>query len=158
MFEQAPPPQNEDQTKIENYVDLMEMIDMNLTTAPSFGEGVSAMVAAVPYYAIISRFCNTPAGYDAFTSFRSQSEILQEGGWIGTAALNAMVQSAGGNPDDPHYGFKSYDALFVGELKAGHRAVTHPDNSAIVNSACSSTVFQLFYNFIRQIDWKRVEF
>ncbi|KAI5989193.1 Phophatidylserine decarboxylase-domain-containing protein [Pisolithus orientalis] len=176
MFEQAPPPQNEDQEKIEDYVDLMEMIDTNLTTAPSFGEGVSAMVAAVPYYGIISRFCNTPAGYNAFTHpgvnerfcrvFTKWHEYLTstastnvihdgEGGWLSTAALNAMVQSAGGTPgqdtfenfyicdtSDPHYGFKSYDELFVRELRAVHRAVVYPDNPAIINSACSSTVHQ----------------
>ncbi|KAI6034810.1 phosphatidylserine decarboxylase-like protein [Pisolithus marmoratus] len=180
MFEQAPPPQNEDQEKIEDYVDLMEMIDTNLTTAPSFGEGVSAMVAAVPYYGIISRFCNTPAGYNAFTHpgvnhrfytvFMAWQEYLTsaastnvihdgEGGWLSTAALNAMVQSAGGNPEqdtfdnfficdtsDPHFGFKSYDELFVRELKAIHRAVTYPDNNSIVNSACSSTVHKLYYD------------
>ncbi|KAI6025282.1 phosphatidylserine decarboxylase-domain-containing protein [Pisolithus microcarpus] len=180
MFEQAPPPQNEDQAKIEDYVDLMEMINTNLTTAPSFGEGVSAMVAAVPYYGIISRFCNTPAGYNAFThpgvnerfcrvftawhgyltSAASTNVIYDgEGGWLGTAALNAMVQSAGGNPQqdtfdnfficdtsDPHYGFKSYDELFVRELKAIHRAVVFPDDPTIVNSACSSTVHKLYYN------------
>ncbi|KAI6034808.1 Phophatidylserine decarboxylase-domain-containing protein [Pisolithus marmoratus] len=180
MFEQAPPPQNEDQEKIEDYVDLMEMIDTNLTTAPSFGEGVSAMVAAVPYYGIISRFCNTPAGYNAFTHpgvnarfyrvFMAWHEYLTstastnvihdgEGGWLSTAALNAMIQSAGGNPEqetfdnffvcdtsDPHYGFKSYDELFVRELKAIHRAVVAPDATAIVNSACSSTIYQIYRN------------
>ncbi|KAI5989206.1 Phophatidylserine decarboxylase-domain-containing protein [Pisolithus orientalis] len=183
MFEQAPPPQNEDQAKIEDYVDLMEMIDTNLTTAPSFGQGVSAMVAAVPYYGIISRFCNTPAGYNAFTHpgvnerfcrvFTAWHEYLTssastnvihdgDGGWLSTAALNAMVQSAGGTPDqdtfdnfficdtsDPHYGFKSYDELFVRELKAVHRAVVYPDNPAIINSACSSTVHQVYYNLKR---------
>ncbi|KAI6165563.1 Phophatidylserine decarboxylase-domain-containing protein [Pisolithus thermaeus] len=183
MFEQAPPPQNEDQAKIEDYVDLMEMINTNLTTAPSFGEGVSAMVAAVPYYGIISRFCNTPAGYNAFTHpgvnerfcrvFTAWHDYLTsaastnvihdgEGGWLSTAALNAMVQSAGGNPEqdtfdnfficdtsDPHYGFKSYDELFVRELKAIHRAVVFPDNPAIVNSACSSTIHKLYYDLKR---------
>ncbi|KAI6102106.1 Phophatidylserine decarboxylase-domain-containing protein [Pisolithus sp. B1] len=180
MFEQAPPPQNEDQAKIENYVDLMEMIDTNLTTAPSFGEGVSAMVAAVPFYGIISRFCNTPAGYNAFTHpgvnerfcrvftawhdyliSAASTNVIHDGkdGWLSTAALNAMVQSAGGNPkqdtfdnfficdtSDPHYGFKSYDELFVRELKEIHRAVVFPDNPAIVNAACSSTVHKLYCN------------
>ncbi|KAI6034813.1 phosphatidylserine decarboxylase-domain-containing protein [Pisolithus marmoratus] len=173
MFEQAPPPQNEDQEKIEDYVDLMEMIDTNLTTAPSFGVGVSAMVAAVPYYGIISRFCNTPAGYNAFTHpgvnrrfyrvFMAWHEYLTstastnvihdgEGGWLSTAALNAMDTFDNFficDTSDPHYGFKSYDELFVRELKAIHRAVIEPDNNAIVNSACSSTVYQLYYNLQR---------
>ncbi|KAI6138399.1 Phophatidylserine decarboxylase-domain-containing protein [Pisolithus tinctorius] len=180
MFEQAPPPQNKDQEKIEDYVDLMEMINTNLTTAPIFGEGVSAMVAAVPYYGIISCFCNTPAGYNAFThpgvnerfcrvftawhkylTLTASTNVIHDraGGWLSTAALNAMVQSAGGTPDqdtfdnfficntsDPHYGFKSYDGLFVRELKAVHHAMVYPDNPAIVNSTCLSTVHILYYN------------
>ncbi|KAI5990213.1 Phophatidylserine decarboxylase-domain-containing protein [Pisolithus albus] len=180
MFEQAPPPQNEDQAKIEDYVDLMEMIDTNLTTAPSYGEGISAMVAAVPFYGIISRFCNTPAGYNAFTHpgvnerfckvFTAWHDYLTspastnvihdgEGGWLSTPALNAMVESAGGNPEqvnfediyvcdttDPHYGFKSYDELFVRELKAIHRAVVCPNEPTIVNAPCSSTVHMLYHN------------
>ncbi|KAI5989205.1 phosphatidylserine decarboxylase family protein [Pisolithus orientalis] len=180
MFEQAPSPQNEDQAKIEDYVDLMEMIDTQLTAAPSYGGGASDMAAAVPYYAIISRFCNTPAGYSAFTDpgvnerlgrvFNAWNEYLRsvdstdviydgEGGWLSTTALNAMVQHAGGDPGqdtfdnfyvcdttDPHYGFKSYDELFVRELKAVHRAVVSPDDTAIVNSACTSTVYEIYYN------------
>ncbi|KAI6034805.1 phosphatidylserine decarboxylase-domain-containing protein [Pisolithus marmoratus] len=146
MFEQAPPPQNEDQAKIEDYVELMEMINTNLTTAPSFGEG---------------RFCRVfTAWHDYLTSTASTNVIHDgKGGWLSTEAINAMVQSAGGNPQqdtfdnfficdtsDPHYGFKSYDELFVRELKAIHRAVVFPENNAIVNSACSSTVYQIYRN------------
>ncbi|KIK22630.1 hypothetical protein PISMIDRAFT_11485 [Pisolithus microcarpus 441] len=178
MFEETPSP-NDDQAKIEDYVDLMEILDTNLTTAPSFGEGVSAMVAAVPYYGIISRFCNTPARYSAFTHpgvnerfcrvFTAWHEYLTstastnvihdgEGGWLSTAALDAMVRSAGGNPEqdtfdsfficdtsDPHYGFRSYNELFVRELKPIRRVVVFPDDPTIVNSAHSSTVHKLYY-------------
>ncbi|KIN98401.1 hypothetical protein M404DRAFT_31405 [Pisolithus tinctorius Marx 270] len=138
------------------------------------------MVTAVPYYGIISCFCNTPAGYNAFThpgvnerfcrvftawhkylTSTASTNVIHDGagGWLGTAALNAMVQSAGGTPDqdtfdnfficdtsDPHYRFKSYDRLFIRELKAVHHAMVYPDNPAIVNSTCSSTVHMLYYN------------
>ncbi|KAI6000285.1 phosphatidylserine decarboxylase-domain-containing protein [Pisolithus orientalis] len=162
MFEKAPPPQNKDQEK---------MIDTNLTTAPSFGEGVSAMVAAVPYYGIILHFCNTPTGYNMFTHPRVNERfcrvftewheylMLTACSWLSTTALNAMVQSAGGTPDqdtfdnfficdtsNPHYGFKSYDKLFIRELKAIHHAMVYPDNPVIINSACSSTIHMLYYN------------
>ncbi|KAI6146482.1 phosphatidylserine decarboxylase-domain-containing protein [Pisolithus tinctorius] len=138
------------------------------------------MVAAVPYYGIISGFCNTPVGYNAFTHPRVNERFCRvftawhkyltstastnvihnrAGGWLSTTALNAMVQSAGGTPDqdtfdnfficntsDPHYRFKSYDGLFVRELKAVHHAMVYPDNPAIVNSTCLSTVHMLYYN------------
>ncbi|KAI6028951.1 Phophatidylserine decarboxylase-domain-containing protein [Pisolithus marmoratus] len=180
MFEQAPEPTNDSDRKIENYVDLMEMINTILQTAPTYGGGASDVAAAVPFYAILARFCNTPAGYNAFTHpgvnerfcrlFTAWNKYLtstasanvihdEEGGWLSTAALNAIVQSAGGNPQqhtfdhfyvcdtsDPHYGFKSYDEFFVRELKAVHRAVISPGNPGIINSACTSTVYKLNYN------------
>ncbi|KAI5989662.1 Phophatidylserine decarboxylase-domain-containing protein [Pisolithus orientalis] len=120
MFEQAPPPQNPDQEKIKDYVDLMEMIDTNLSTAPKYSDDpVSAMVAGVPYYGIISRFCNTPAGYIAFTHpgvnerfYRvftewhrfltkpeSTSVLNTTDGWLSPDALKAIVKSSGGDPD-----------------------------------------------------------
>ncbi|KAI5995750.1 Phophatidylserine decarboxylase-domain-containing protein [Pisolithus orientalis] len=125
--------------QIEDYVDFLEMINTQLTAAPSYGGGASDMAAAVPYYAIISRFCNTPGGSSAFTHpgvnggfctvFTAWNKYLAsadstniihngEGGWLSTAALNSIVQHAGGNPgqdtsdnfyicdtSDPHYGF-----------------------------------------------------
>ncbi|KAI6155711.1 phosphatidylserine decarboxylase family protein [Pisolithus tinctorius] len=188
MFQQAPPPQSPGQEKIKDYVDLMEMIDTILTTAPTHGgDSASQMAASVPLYAIISRFCNTPGGYSAFThpgvnerfgrvflawnvhltSSASKNVIHDgEGGWLSTAALNAMVVHAGGNPEqqafedfyicdtsDPHYGFNSYDDLFVRELKPIHRAVVYPDNPAIINSACTSTVYQLYYDLKKTDDF-----
>ncbi|KAI5998587.1 Phophatidylserine decarboxylase-domain-containing protein [Pisolithus albus] len=179
MFEQAPKPSS-GQRQITNYIELMEAINTNLATAPTYRPGPSAMVAGVPFYGIIARFCNTNAGYEAFThpgvnqrfyrvfttwhQYLTSSESTnvihdKEGGWLSTVALNAMVQSAGGNPEkqtfdsfyvcdtsDPHYGFKSYDELFIRELKEIHRAVVLPDDVSIVNSACSSTVHKLYYD------------
>ncbi|KAI6094523.1 phosphatidylserine decarboxylase-domain-containing protein [Pisolithus sp. B1] len=183
MFTEAPPPTDPSQRRIRNYVDLMQAINTNLATAPTYRLGPSAMVAGVPYYGIIARFCNTHAGYEAFThpgvnqrfynvftawhsyltSANSANVIHnREGGWLSTVALNAMVTSAGGdpqqqnfenfyicNPNAAHYGFNSYDELFVRELHPRHRAPTDPDNPLIINSACSSTVHDLYYNLKR---------
>ncbi|KAI5995791.1 Phophatidylserine decarboxylase-domain-containing protein [Pisolithus orientalis] len=187
MFEQAPPPADgTGNAKINNYEDLMEMFDTILTTAPSHGgDSASDMAASVPFYAVISRFCNTPAGYIAFTHpgvnkkfyrlFMKWNEFLAspaskrvlhsgDGGWLSTAALNEIVEYAGGDPaqqtfdsiyicdtSDPHYGYKSYDDFFVRELKAAHRAVVFPEDPAIVNSACSSTINHIHSN-LKRID------
>ncbi|KAI6034807.1 phosphatidylserine decarboxylase-domain-containing protein [Pisolithus marmoratus] len=43
MFDQASPPQNPEHKKIENYVELMEIIDTTLMTAPSFGAGLGTL-------------------------------------------------------------------------------------------------------------------
>ncbi|KIO14506.1 hypothetical protein M404DRAFT_928233 [Pisolithus tinctorius Marx 270] len=180
MFEQAGPPQNDQQRRVRNYVELMEAIDTNLAIVPTYRPGPSVMVAGVPFYGIIACFCNTNAGYEAFTHPEVNKRFYgvftvwhtylmspasarvihaEEGSWLNTAALKAMVQSTGGNPEQdtfesfyvcnttaPHYGFKSYDELFVRELHLRHRTPVLPENPAIVNSACSSTVDKLYNN------------
>ncbi|KIO14490.1 hypothetical protein M404DRAFT_85235, partial [Pisolithus tinctorius Marx 270] len=167
---------------IEDYEELMEVIDATLMVAPTYRPGPSAMVAGVPFYGIIARFCNTPAGYEAFThpgvnarfcavftewhafllSPESAEVIVPEpeaGGWLSPEALDAMVQSAGGDPKlekfqdfyvcDPsaeHYGFTSYDEFFVRELLPHRWDPELPNNPEIVNSPCSSTVHKLYRN------------
>ncbi|KAI6100721.1 phosphatidylserine decarboxylase-domain-containing protein [Pisolithus croceorrhizus] len=177
MFREAPAPKNGRQRSVRNYVDLMEVISTNLTSAPTYREGPSAMVAGVPYYGIIARLCNTHAGYEAFTHPRVNEKfceiftkwheylessdsagVLHSGnhGWLSPSALVAMVRSAGGDPAQqrfediykcdpthPTYGFGSYDAFFVRELKVV--PAPFPDDPSIVNSACTSTVHDLYY-------------
>ncbi|KAI6155698.1 Phophatidylserine decarboxylase-domain-containing protein [Pisolithus tinctorius] len=132
MFEQAPPPRVQDQEQIKDYEDLMEMIDTNLSTAPKYtGDPVSAMVARVPYYGIISRFCNTPAGYIAFTHpgvnerfskvltewYRflttpaSTSVLNTKDGWLSPPALEAIVGSSGGDPTKDRF-----DRIFICDI------------------------------------------
>ncbi|KAI5988480.1 phosphatidylserine decarboxylase-domain-containing protein, partial [Pisolithus orientalis] len=107
------------------------------------------------------RFCRVFTAWHKYLALTASTNIIHDGagGWLSTAALNAMVQSAGGTPDqdmfdnfficdtsDPHYRFKSYDGLFIRELKAVHHAMVYPNNPVIINSACSSTVHMLYYN------------
>ncbi|KAI5990211.1 hypothetical protein EDD15DRAFT_2370112 [Pisolithus albus] len=154
MFQRTPKPNNDQQRKITNYTELMDAINTNLATAPTYRPGPGATVAGVPSYGIIAPFCNIHAGYEAF--IYPGVNQTREDGWLNTVALNAMVQSTGGNPkqdtfdfyisdtSDPHYGFKSYDELFVRELKECRRTVVFPEDLSIVDSACSSTVHKLY--------------
>ncbi|KAI5989210.1 phosphatidylserine decarboxylase-domain-containing protein [Pisolithus orientalis] len=108
------------EAQVEDYVELMLVINTLLLTPPRYGLGPSVMASSVPFYAVISRFCNTHAGYEAFTNPRVNANlcgvftqwqdflVAQEsrvvlgdgpGGWFSDIALRAMVESAGGNPD-----------------------------------------------------------
>ena len=157
----------------------MDAFDTILSAPPTYAEGEVAMVAGVPFYGILARFCNTPAGYNMFThpgvnlrfhnmfskwqkflESRASRSVLHAGenGWLSDKALASAVVYAGGpensphlfpdyylcDPDDPHYGYESYDAYFVRELRATKRAVTEPDNNSIVNSPCSAEVYKLY--------------
>ncbi|KAI6112750.1 phosphatidylserine decarboxylase-domain-containing protein [Pisolithus sp. B1] len=177
MFREARPPMKGGQRRIRNYVDLMEAISTNLASAPTYREGPSAMAAALPFYTIIARFCNTNSGYEAFThsevnkkfyeiltvwhKFLKSTEsakVLHKDkyGWLSPLALNALVESAGGNPalrkfedfykcnpEHATYGFNSYDAFFVRELRV--IPAPFPDKPGLVNSACSSTIYDIYY-------------
>ncbi|KAG6328215.1 hypothetical protein ID866_10874, partial [Astraeus odoratus] len=116
MFEQAKPPAPGQQGS-KDYVDLLNQFNFILSDPPKFATGASAMVAAVPYYALLSRFCNTPSGFTAFTDptidgflrrmldewhafllTEASTGMLtdkKEGGWFTDEAVKAMVDSAG---------------------------------------------------------------
>ncbi|KAG6328123.1 hypothetical protein ID866_10966, partial [Astraeus odoratus] len=116
MFEQAKPPAP-GQQGAKDYVDLLNQFNFILRDPPKFATGASAMVAAVPYYALLSRFCNTPSGFTAFTDptindflrrmldewhafllTEASTGMLtdkKEGGWFTDVAVNAMVDAAG---------------------------------------------------------------
>ena len=101
----------------------MDVLDTLLSAPPTYAEGESAMVAGVPFYGILARFCNTPAGYNMFTNpgvnlrfhnmFSKWEKLLEspesrsvlnknEGGWLSDAALASAVVYAGGPADSPH--------------------------------------------------------
>ncbi|KAI6155709.1 Phophatidylserine decarboxylase-domain-containing protein [Pisolithus tinctorius] len=169
--------------QVEDYVELMLVINTLLLTPPRYGLGPSVMASSVPFYAVISRFCNTHAGYEAFTNPRVNANLCGvftawrtflespgsrvvlgngPGGWFSDDALRAMVESAGGGPDQTfqdfyvcipdaaHYNFTSYDNFFTRELRPDQ--VIPPDgDSSIVRSACSSTVHS-FYTGLRKTE------
>jgi len=106
----------------------MNAFNTLLSAPPTYAEGDVAMVAGVPFYGILARFCNTPAGYNMFTHpgvnerfhkmFYSWQGFLEspasksvlntgEGGWLSNNALASAVVYAGGPPDSPQ-DFPSY--------------------------------------------------
>ncbi|KAL4062131.1 phosphatidylserine decarboxylase-domain-containing protein [Scleroderma yunnanense] len=186
MFDQAPKPKDGDLRKIENYLDLLDAFDTLLGAPPVYAEdGLAAMVAGVPFYGILARFCNTPAGYNIFTHpgvnerfhrmFSQYHDFLGspasrtvlntgDNGWLSDKAQASAVEHAGGPPDaekfpdyyvcdteDPHYGYESYDAYFVRELKASKRAVICPDDPTIINSPCSAE-FHMTHSPLKELE------
>ena len=100
----------------------MDVFDTLLSAPPTYAEGESAMVAGVPFYGILARFCNTPAGYNMFTHpgvnerfhvmFSKWQKLLEspasrsvlnkkEGGWLSDKSLSSAVVYAGGPADSP---------------------------------------------------------
>ena len=100
----------------------MLAIDTILRSPPRYGDdGASAQAASLPFYTVLSRFCNTPAGYNAFVHpgvnarfhniFFKWQTLLElpdsksvlhrnEGGWFRPDSLKELVQFAGGSGED----------------------------------------------------------
>ena len=48
------------------------------------------------------------------------------------------------DPNDIHWGFKSWNDFFTRKLKPGQRPVAEPDNNKVIVSSCDSQVFQIY--------------
>ena len=121
--------------------------------------------------AILAGGLGTQAGFAAFTNKkvnRQLKKILNEWakflnsadsryvlsddpqkGWFGKDALEAMPNFAKEfkcNPEQPFYGFTSWDNFFTREFKEGLRPVANPDDNAVIANACESAPYRIAEN------------
>ena len=138
-----------------------------ITEAPDFENND---LVGFPINAILDWPMGTPAGFRVFVDprvnqqfknmFDYWSKFLEsdlstyvlttdDNGWFGpsaSAAIPNFVETFKCDPDAPHRGFKSWDDFFTREFRPGVRPVQFPDNDAIINSACESTVYYLAHD------------
>lgn len=82
-------------------------------------------------------------------------------GWLGADALTKMSLAALGpndpsgfakifrcQPDEPHYGFTSWDDFFTRQFRDDKRPVASPDDDSVITNACESAPF----NKVRGVD------
>ncbi|KAG8978797.1 hypothetical protein FRB93_010864 [Tulasnella sp. JGI-2019a] len=173
MFDQVPkgPPYDKDprgQPAIGDYKAMLQSFNKILTTAPIFEPND---FVGFPINAILNWVMGTPAGYTAFTNpkvikqfkkmfhvwsaFLSSPEsrhVLNDNatdGWFGDAASKVIPNFAETfvcDPDVPFYGYQSWDDFFTRKFRPGVRPFEFPDNNAIINSACESTVYRIVPN------------
>jgi len=173
MFEQqlafSPPPDSGD-IKIQNYQQMLVIINHVLTSAPEFN--TTAMVGC-PINAILDFPMITQAGLAVFLSPKVNAmlkKVLQvwsqyldspesryvlntsESGWLSPAALKAVhMEDFIHDPKAPYFGFKSWNDFFIRQLKPGARPVAEPDNNKVIVSACESAPFAISTN-VRECD------
>jgi phosphatidylserine decarboxylase len=172
MFEQVPlkPPYNNDPTgkcQIRNYMKMLELFDLILTEAPDYEQND---LVGFPINAILDWPMGTTGGFTAFVnpkvnkmfhkmfvvwakflSSPASCSVLTtaDNGWFGPAATAAMPNFAETficEPDQPFYGFTSWDNFFTRLFRPGIRPVDFPDNDSIINSACESTIYRIAHN------------
>ncbi|KAI9462717.1 Phophatidylserine decarboxylase-domain-containing protein [Boletus coccyginus] len=171
MFDQVAPNPNPDQDPIKDYKQLLALLDKTIASAPQFIYD-SPLITGVPMYGIIGFFCNTEAGYRAFTNrkvnvmfhklFDEWSRFLvspdsrhvltnEETGWFGEKALQAQAERLGEpfervwvcNPQKPNWGFTSWDDFFVRRFQDGKRPTVNPYDPRIINAACEAITFRV---------------
>jgi phosphatidylserine decarboxylase len=154
---------------IEEMLSLMNAV---LTYVPEFED--SAFVGC-PLNAIFDWCMGTPAGFAAFrhptvntmlkkimavwcehlTSEASRHVINDlPHGWKSEAARARIgIADFEHDPNDPHWGFKSWNDFFTRRLSAGARPVASPDDNKVIVSPCESTPYRIARGVKRQDDF-----
>ena len=140
---------------------LLRLIDGVLDIAPEYGEEN----VTLPLGAVLDWTMGTPAGFAAYRDKRLNDAlknilrewctfldspaslyVLNDGpqGWMSEKArVDIGIDQFEHDPDDPHWGFTSWNDFFIRRFKPGQRPVAAPDDDGVIVSACESTPFAL---------------
>lgn len=165
MFEQQPvfpPPPGSGDVKLENYHQMLRVINHVLTTAPEYN---TTEMVGFPINAILDFPMITPAGLSAFTmqkvnamfrkvlavwtQFLDSADSLyvlndSPTGWLSPDARKAIsLDDFVTDPGQPFLGFKSWNDFFIRQFKPGKRPVASPDDDAVIVSACESAPYSI---------------
>ena len=150
---------------------LLAVLDKTITVAPTYTPG-SELVSGVPMYGVLAPFCNTEAGYRAFTNPKVNAVfhkifdewtrflvspascnvlVTTEGGWFSPAALEKQEDRLGASFQDtwvsdlnkPHRGFQSWDDFFVRRFKEKVREMVDPYNPKAINTPCEAVQYRV---------------
>ena len=153
---------------------LLAVLDKTIIKGPTFSF-TSPLVSGVPMYGILAPFCNTEAGYRAFTNSKVNAMfhkvfekwtrflvspasrnvlVTTEGGWFSREALQVQANRLGlpfeqawvCDPDQPHMGFRSWDDFFVRRFREGVRPTLLHDYPEFINAACEAITYRVSTN------------
>ncbi|MBV8884274.1 MAG: phosphatidylserine decarboxylase family protein [Chroococcidiopsidaceae cyanobacterium CP_BM_RX_35] len=151
--------------QIENYDQMLLLINAVLTRAPEFSE---SELVILPLTAILDWSMGTSAGFAAFLNPKINAMfekilnvwcefldsekslyVLNESdkGWMCQAAqVKIGIGQYKHSPEKPFWGFKSWNDFFTREFKEGERPVAEPDNDKVIVSACESRPYRISTN------------
>lgn len=155
---------------ITNYRVMLTLIDYILTTAPEYikADEEGHNLIGFPINAVLAWCMGTSAGFAFFLNdkvnrcfrailnrwceFLSSDASLYvlntgENGWMCDSAKNELhIEQFIYNPDDEHWGFKSWNDFFTRKFKPGMRPIAEPDNPNIIVNACESAPYHVSTN------------
>jgi len=153
---------------LDNVEQMLGLINEVLTMAPEFGENA----VITPLCAILDWTMGTPAGFAAFRDSRinamlkkiltawcefldsaSSLYVLNDSpsGWMCAAAKRAIgIEQFQHDPQEEHWGFKSWNDFFTRQFKDGARPLASPEDDKVIVNACESTPYRLATGVKRQ--------
>ena len=170
MFEQVPkrPPYDRDpggKPQVRDYRQMLGLLNTIMTHAPEFD---CTGLVGCPINSIFDWSMGTAAGMAAFLNERVNAQlkkvlnawgrflssadsayVLSEHprtGWFGEDARKAMPDFEREfvcTPDQPHWGFRSWDDFFTREFRPGARPVAHPADDTVIVNACESAPYRI---------------
>lgn len=168
MFQQQPkfpPPPGSGDVKLQNYQQMLVVLNHILTTAPEFN---TTELVGFPINAILDFPMITPAGLAAFLAprvnamFRKVLKVWTQfldsenscyvlnstsTGWLSPEALKEIhIDEFIHDPAKPFFGFKSWNDFFIRQFKPGMRPVAEPANNKAIVNACESAPFAISTN------------
>ena len=168
MIAQVPHTKNYQKRHLTSAEQLLQLINEVLTTAPEFGD----QAVTLPLNAILDWTMGTDAGFAAyrdprinamlkkiltawceFLSSPASRYVLNDSptGWKCAAARHAIgIEACVHDPDDPYWGFASWNDFFTRHFKDGERPVAAPDDDKVIVSACESTPYGISTDVRRQ--------
>jgi phosphatidylserine decarboxylase len=163
---------NPDPNIYVNSIDqMLYLINNAIDKAPVYDE---TDLVGFPINAILNWTMGVPAGFTAFRNEKVNSifkKILDEYGSFldSPASLSVFNDSPTGwksksameklnmdqyqyDPNDAHWGFKSWNDFFTRKLKPGMRPIAEPNNNKVIVSASDSNVYSIQHN-VKKVDW-----
>jgi phosphatidylserine decarboxylase len=93
--------------------------------------------------------------YGSYLNSPASLSVFHDGpdGWKSKAAMAKLgMEQYLYNPQDKHWGFKSWNDFFTRKLKPGMRPIAEPANNKIIVSAADSGVYSI-QNNVKKTDW-----
>jgi phosphatidylserine decarboxylase len=156
MIAQEPPSRDYQTRPLRDVPHLLRLMNAVLTMAPEFG----ASAAMTPLGGILDWTMGTPAGLAAYRDRRLNGSlrrildrwcefldspeslyVLNDGpsGWRSEEAARAVgIDQFQHDPDEAHWGFRSWNDFFTRRFREGARPVAGPDDDRVIANVCES--------------------
>ncbi|KDQ10821.1 hypothetical protein BOTBODRAFT_115323 [Botryobasidium botryosum FD-172 SS1] len=159
VFENVPSTDPSGQPQVKDYLTMLLLFQKFMGEAPTFNTN---FLVFLPFTAVMQwpmsmangftilinhrvndQFRKIFAVWSKFLASSESAHVLNEGstGWLSPEAMENMpnfVESFECDPTKPHWGFTSWDHFFARKLRPNARPVAHPDDDAVIVSACES--------------------